>query len=83
MTVRVAAALPGVDPPPPAGAERAERRQERPVRFGDSWHSETPVLGPGAAEVDGPAVFELPGATLVVPPGWRATADAEAVVLER
>ena len=82
VTVRVAAALPGSDPPPPAGAERAERRHERPVRFGDA-ETETPVLGPGAAEVDGPAVFELPGATLVVPPGWRATADAEAVVLER
>ena len=32
--------------------------------------ADAPVLGPGAAEVDGPAIFELPGSTLVVPPGW-------------
>jgi N-methylhydantoinase A/oxoprolinase/acetone carboxylase beta subunit len=41
------------------------------------------VLGPGEAGVDGPAIFELPGSTLVVPPGWRAEAGPEAVVLER
>jgi len=41
------------------------------------------VLGPGAAEVDGPAIFELPGATLVVPPGWVARSDADGVVMER
>ena len=27
--------------------------------------------------------FELPGSTLVVPPGWSASADGEAVVMER
>ncbi len=41
------------------------------------------MVGPGEAELDGPAIFELPGATLVVPPGWRAKADADAVVIER
>jgi N-methylhydantoinase A len=81
VTVRVAAALPGAEPPP-AGPATAEARGERAVRFGED-RVEARVLGPGEAEVDGPAIFELPGATLVVPPGWRATADADAVVLER
>jgi hypothetical protein len=41
------------------------------------------VLGPGKAELAGPAVFELEGSTLVVPPGWEALADSDGVVLER
>jgi N-methylhydantoinase A len=81
VTVRVAAALPGAEPPP-AEPARAEDRGARAVRFGDD-RVEARVLGPGEAELDGPAIFELPGATLVVPPGWHASADADAVVLER
>jgi N-methylhydantoinase A len=81
VTVRVAAALPGAEPPP-AEPARSEDRGSRTVRFGDD-RVETRVLGPGEAELDGPAIFELPGATLVVPPGWRARADADSVVLER
>ena len=81
VTVRVAAALPGAEPPP-AEPARAEQRGARAVRFRDD-QVEARVLGPGEAELDGPAIFELPGATLVVPPGWHARADADAVVLER
>jgi N-methylhydantoinase A len=81
VTVRVAAALPGAEPPP-AEPARAEERGARAVRFGDD-RVEACVLGPGEAQLDGPAIFELPGATLVVPPGWHASADADAVVLER
>jgi N-methylhydantoinase A len=81
VTVRVAAALPGAEPPP-AEPARAGERGARAVLFGDD-QVEARVLGPGEAELDGPAIFELPGATLVVPPGWHARADADAVVLER
>jgi N-methylhydantoinase A len=81
VTVRVAAALPGAEPPP-AEPARAEDRGARRARFGQEV-LEARVLGPGEAELDGPAIFELPGATLVVPPGWRARADADAVALER
>jgi N-methylhydantoinase A len=81
VTVRVAAALPGAEPPPSEPA-RAEDRGTRSARFGDD-RLEAHVLGPGEAELDGPAIFELPGATLVVPPGWHARADADTVVLER
>jgi N-methylhydantoinase A len=81
VTVRVAAALPGAEPPPAEPAP-AEERGSRTVRFGDE-QVEALVLGPGEAELDGPAIFELPGATLVVPPGWGARAGADAVVMER
>jgi N-methylhydantoinase A len=81
VTVRVAAALPGADPPS-AQPARASERGSRKVRFGDEL-LEARVLGPGEAELDGPAIFELPGATLVVPPGWRASAGADTVVMER
>jgi N-methylhydantoinase A/oxoprolinase/acetone carboxylase beta subunit len=81
VTVRVAAALPGAEPPPAEPAP-AEDRGARAVRFGDEL-LEARVLGPGEAELDGPAIFELPGATLVVPPGWHVRGGADAVVLER
>ncbi|MEA2379433.1 MAG: N-methylhydantoinase [Thermoleophilaceae bacterium] len=81
VTLRVAAALPGAEPPP-AASERAERRGSRRALFDGDW-LDTAVLGPGEAEVDGPAIFELPGSTVVVPPGWRARSDADGVVMER
>jgi N-methylhydantoinase A len=81
VTIRVAAVLPGAEPPP-AAAEPAQRRGTRRALFDGDW-LDTAVLGPGEAELDGPAIFELPGATLVVPPGWRARADADGVVVER
>ena len=70
VTVRVAVALPGGEARPAAGAE-AERRGTRHARFAGEWR-DAQVLGPGSAEVEGPAVFDLPGSTLVVPPGWAA-----------
>jgi N-methylhydantoinase A len=81
VTVRVAAALPGAEPKPSEPAE-AERRGSRGVRFGDEQH-EAEIYGQGEADAEGPAIFELPGATLVVPPGWRAQSGADAVVMER
>jgi N-methylhydantoinase A len=80
VTVRVAAALPGAEVPA-ASAQPAERRGTRRARFGDEWHQAI-VLGPGSGEILGPAVVELPGSTLVVPPGWAGTSDASGVTLE-
>jgi N-methylhydantoinase A len=81
VTVRVAVALPGAEPKPAEPSE-AEERGTREVRFGDDAH-EAKVFGQGEAEADGPAIFELPGATLVVSPGWHAKAGPDAVVLEK
>jgi N-methylhydantoinase A len=81
VTVRVAAALEGAEPRPSEPSE-AEQRGIRELRFGEEA-VEARVFGQGEAGADGPAVFELPGATLVVPPGWHAIARPDAVVMER
>ena len=81
VTVRVAAATPGAELVPTA-LSPAEPRATRELTF-DGERSEARVFGPGELEADGPAVVELPGSTLVVPPGWRASGDGEAVVMER
>jgi N-methylhydantoinase A len=59
-----------------AAAERA-RRSERMALFGERWLTTTVVRGapPPGERLDGPAVFELDEATVVVPPGWRVSID--------
>ncbi len=37
----------------------------------------------GEDAVDGPAVVELPGSTLVVPPGWSVSVAGDAMTMER
>jgi N-methylhydantoinase A len=81
VTVRVAAATPGAELAPAARAA-AEERGTRSLVF-DGTPAQARVLGPGELQADGPAVVELPGSTLVVPPGWRARGDADAVAMER
>ena len=82
MTVRVSVTLPGARAapgaePPPTG------RTSRPVRFGEEPEPAAVIRG-AVDEVTGPAVCELPEATLLVRPGWCGRADAEGtVVLER
>ena len=50
---------------------------ERRARFDGSWVSTRVLRGePGAGFfAEGPSVFELPEATLVLPPGWNASVD--------
>ncbi|MFL5894464.1 MAG: hydantoinase/oxoprolinase family protein [Thermoleophilaceae bacterium] len=70
VTVRVAVALPGAQPEladPPRGNEAGSRA----ASFGGDEVEARVVRGIPDA-VDGPAIVELPGATLVVPPGWHA-----------
>lgn len=81
VSVRVAAAVGGREAPTSEPAAAAHRGV-RPGYFAGAWH-ETAVLGAGSTEVRGPAIVELPGSTLVVPPGWSGTADADGVALER
>jgi N-methylhydantoinase A len=81
VTIRVAAAIPAM-PPPQTAAPEAERRGRRRAGFGGEWHDAV-VIGPGTASFAGPAIVELPGSTLVVPPGWTGDASATGVTLER
>ena len=81
VTVRVAAATPGAELRS-AQPREAEDLGERPIYAGGEW----PLArryGPGRAEVNGPAVFRLPGSTLLVPRGWHAKADEDGVTMER
>ncbi len=82
VTVRVAVALPGGELAAAVAAEEpsAARRQ---VTF-DGEQVEADVLRGRIGDVRGPAVCELPEATLVVPPGWSGSADEDGtIVLER
>jgi N-methylhydantoinase A len=70
VTVRVAVAEPGAEPAladPPEAAEAGAR----PAIFGGE-HVEARVVRGVPQEIEGPAIAELPGATLVIPPRWRA-----------
>jgi len=58
-------------------------RSERPVHYDGEW-IETPVLRGEPADgttVDGPAIFELPEATFLVPQNWSATVDDQGTIL--
>ena len=61
-------------------------RSRRAVVFGDKAHDSVVLRGepsPGA-RIAGPAICELPEATLAVAPGWQGTVDdAGTIVLER
>ncbi len=80
VTIRVAVALPGAAPAATTAAA-LERRGRRRARFAGEWH-DAAVLGFGEGEIAGPAIVELPGSTLVVPPEWMGRADAAGVTLE-
>ena len=81
VTLRVAAARPGAELPR-GPRSPAEARGTRTLWIAGTDH-EARVFGPGTAEADGPAVFELDGSTLVAPPRWHASAGPDAVVLGR
>jgi N-methylhydantoinase A len=82
VTVRVAVAEPGAepalaDPPQPGDAGAREA-------IFDGQRISTRVVRGIPREIEGPAIAELPGATLVLPPAWRARhAAAGTLVMER
>jgi N-methylhydantoinase A len=83
VNVRLALVVPGPEPRPEAASPGHMERSARKARFRGQW-METAVLRgePGAgAEVAGPCVFELPEATLVLPPGWSATVDDRGTIV--
>jgi N-methylhydantoinase A len=83
VNVRLALVVPGPEPRPEAASPGRMDRSTRRARFHGQW-METAVLRgePGAgAEAAGPCVFELPEATLVLPPGWSATVDDRGTIV--
>ena len=82
VTIRVAAYEPGAEPRPRAAGDGNLAESEREARFGGEWMSTCVLRGEPEAgfEVAGPCVFELPEATLVLPPGWSAGVDESGTV---
>jgi N-methylhydantoinase A len=75
--IRLAMVVPGPRPQLAAATGHNLEESVRKVRFDGEW-LDTPVLRgePSAGfEADGPAIFELPEATFVLPPAWRAKVD--------
>jgi N-methylhydantoinase A len=86
VTVRVAAFIPGPEPRPRAAEAGALDEGTRRAHFGGEWTSARVLRGEPEAGVraGGPAIFELPEATLVLPPGWESTVDdGGTIVAER
>ena len=86
VTIRATASEPGPELDLAAGAAAGAQRSRRAVVFGGERHDAEIVhgeLAPGE-QIAGPAICELPGATLAVPPGWRGSVDdAGTMILER
>jgi N-methylhydantoinase A len=82
VTVRVAVAEPGAQPrlSDPVAAEDAGTR----TAVFDGARLGARIVRGAPEQVEGPAIVELPGATLVVPPGWSAErVEAGTLVMER
>jgi N-methylhydantoinase A len=77
VTIRVAAVEPAPEPRPRAAADGRLEESEREARFGGEWVGTRVLRGEPQAgfAAEGPCVFELPEATLVLPPGWKAAVD--------
>jgi N-methylhydantoinase A len=77
VDIRLALVIDGPEPRPAAAPDGSVEESTRRVRFDNAW-IDTPVLRgePDAGRTaTGPVIFELPEATLVLPPGWSASVD--------
>ena len=77
VNIRLALVFASPDPGIAAAGGDEVEQFTREARFGGAW-LETSVLAgePGAGTtVDGPAIVQLPEATLVLPPSWSAKID--------
>ncbi len=83
VDIRLALIIDGPDSRPAAASEGSVEESSRKVRFGSEW-IDTPVLRgePEAGRhAEGPVVFELPEATLILPPSWNAGVDEHGTIL--
>ncbi len=82
VTIRVATFEAGPEPRPRAAGAGNLTEGERKARFDGEWVTTRVLRGEPAAgfAAEGPCVFELPEATLVLPPGWTAEVDGAGTV---
>jgi N-methylhydantoinase A len=85
VDIRLAMVAPGPQPQPRAASAGQVEQGAREVLFDGSWVEATVLRGePGAgARAAGPVIFELPEATLVLPPGWEAEVDPAGTIVAR
>jgi N-methylhydantoinase A len=83
VNVRLAMVSPGPEPRPAAASEGELEESQREARFGGEWQAAKVLRGEPAAgiSVSGPAIFELPEATFVLPPAWSAQVDGAGTIL--
>jgi N-methylhydantoinase A len=83
VNIRVAVSVAGPSPEPRAATSGALERRTRRARFGGEWAEVAVLRGEpeAGAEAEGPCIFELPEATLVLPPGWQARADDRGTIV--
>jgi N-methylhydantoinase A len=83
VTIRLTATTPGAEVELTAEEQGAELQRTRRRAIVDGKEVEIEVLrgepGPGT-EIGGPAVVELPEATLLVAPGWSGKADSTGTI---
>ena len=81
VTVRVAAALAAADLPDQEASE-AETKGEREALF-EGERANAKIAAGVPDRLDAPAIVELPESTVVVPPGWTATATNGGLKMEK
>jgi N-methylhydantoinase A len=77
VNIRLALVVAAPAPEPRAAPKGGLAHGVRRARFGGEWLDAQVLRGepPSGATAEGPCVLELPEATLVLPPGWRASVD--------
>jgi N-methylhydantoinase A len=85
VTIRVALVEPGPEPRPEAAPPGGIERLSREARFGGAWVEAEVLHGEPEAGLtaEGPCIFELPEATLVLPAGWHAEVDGHGTIVAR
>ena len=82
VDIRLATVAPGSRPQPRAAEAGGLAEDERQVRFNGGWLGSRVLKGepPAGTSAQGPAIFELPEATFVLPPGWQAEVDGTGTI---
>ena len=85
VTVRLALVEPGPEVTPEAAAPGGVAASSRRARFAGGWEQTRVLRGEPEAGLaaEGPVIFELPEATLVLPAGWSAEVDRHGTVVAR
>lgn len=85
VNIRLAMVVRGAGPEPEAAAAGRLERGAREARFGGEWLEAEVLRGEPEAglRAGGPCIFELPEATLVLPPGWEAEVDERGTIAAR